>query len=60
MDHIITDLISLTVVAAKPVAAHHLSITVIPAYITNWQVTPIDTDQRMPLHCLQSIVVSVI
>ena len=58
MDH--TDLVSLTVVAAKLVVAHHLSITVIPAQVTNWQVTPIDTDQHMPLHSLQSIVISVI
>lgn len=58
MDH--TDLVSLTVVAAKLVVAHHLSITVIPAQVTNWQVTAIDTDQHMPLHSLQSIIVSVI
>ena len=58
IDH--TDLISLTVVAAKLLVAHHLSITVVPAHVTNWQVTAIDTDQHMPLHSLQSIIVSVI
>ena len=58
MDYI--DLISLTVVAAILLFAHYLSITVVPAHVTNWQVTAIDTDQHMPLHSLQSIVESVI
>ena len=58
MGHI--DLISLTVVAAILLVAYHLGITVVPAHVTNWQVTAIDTDQHMPLHSLQSIVESVI
>jgi hypothetical protein len=39
-----------TVVAAKLLVAHHLSITVVPAQVTHWQVTPIEADQHMPLH----------
>jgi hypothetical protein len=54
------DCASLTVVAANFLVAHHLNITVVPAQVTDWQVTPIEADQHMPLHRSKSIVVSVI